>query len=383
MTPTPTHGIARLDSRRVRTAQLDVTYEAWGPRDGDPVVLLHGFPYDPRCFDGVAPPLAEAGFQVIVPYLRGYGPTRFLSPNTMRSGQQAALACDLIGLLDALSIPRAALMGFDWGGRAACVAAALWPERVSSLVTGTGYNIQDIAGSAKPLPPEIELRLWYQYYFHTPRGRDGLTANRGELAKLLWRLWSPSWSFDDATFARTAASFDNSDFVDVVIHSYRHRFAYAPGDPAHEDIERALAAKPPITVPTIALWGADDGVAAPQAVDRDRNQFQGRYERRVLPGVGHKTASVVMAQAFGVPAFPVDTHIHRLAQRWKLTNGKNVEQTEADLKKRFPREHWNALHLRIIFYGREHCTAHGCDGTVCEICRTVVPGRKRAVATKK
>ncbi|MCG5243685.1 alpha/beta fold hydrolase [Azospirillum doebereinerae] len=278
---------APFQVRRIRTPLLDMAYEEHGPSGGDPVVLLHGFPYDPRCFDEVAPPLAAAGNRVIVPYLRGYGPTRILSPKTMRSGQQAAIARDLVDLLDALGIACAALMGFDWGGRAACIVAALWPARVRCLVSGGGYLIQDIAGSAAPQPPEAEHRLWYQYYFHTPRGREGLAANRKELGTLLWRLWSPSWRFDDATYDRTAASFDNPDFVDVVVHSYRHRFGYAPGDPALEAIERALAVQPPIEAPTLSLLGSDDGVSPPPKLDKDKLRFLGRYERRVLPGTGH------------------------------------------------------------------------------------------------
>jgi pimeloyl-ACP methyl ester carboxylesterase len=273
--------------RRIRTAALDLAYEEHGPSLGDPVVLLHGFPYDPRSFDDMAPALAARGYRVIVPYLRGYGPTRFLSAQIMRSGQQAALARDLVELMDALSIPRAALMGYDWGGRAACIVAALWPERVRALVTGNGYNIQDIAAAVAPAEPQVEHRLWYQYYFHTARGREGLTTNRRELCKLLWRLWSPSWRFDEGTYQRSAASFDNPDFVDVVIHSYRHRFGYAAGDPALDEIERALASQPAIAAPTIALWGADDGVGPPADNDKDRRRFSGRYARRVLPGIGH------------------------------------------------------------------------------------------------
>jgi pimeloyl-ACP methyl ester carboxylesterase len=273
--------------RHVRTSMLDVAYEEHGPPDGGTIVLLHGFPYDPRCYDAVWPALVVEGHRVIVPYLRGYGPTQFVAPAILRSGQQAALGRDLLELLDALSIATAALAGYDWGGRAACIVAALWPERVRCLVSGSGYNIQDIAGSVAPQAPEAEHRLWYQYYFHTPRGRAGLMANRLELGRLLWRLWSPSWQFDDATYARTASSFDNADFVDVVVHSYRHRFAYAPGDPALEEIERELAKRPPIRVPTISLWGADDGVRTPPVVDEDASRFSGRYERRVLRGVGH------------------------------------------------------------------------------------------------
>ena len=227
--------------KRVRTPVLEITYEESGPADGEPVLLMHGFPYDPRAYDDVVPPLVAAGCRVIVPYLRGYGPTRFLAADTPRSGQQAALGKDLLDLLDALGIERAALAGYDWGGRAACIVAALWPQRTRCLVSGGGYNIQNIAASAKPLPPEQEYRFWYQYYFHTERGRAGLTQNRREFCRLLWRLWSPNLRFDDATYARTAASFDNSDFVDVVIQSYRHRYGYAPGDPALEPIEQQLA----------------------------------------------------------------------------------------------------------------------------------------------
>ncbi len=279
MQPTP--------PRRIRAGALDVAFEQSGPDDGAPVVLLHGFPYDVRAFDAVAPQLAAAGWRVIAPYLRGYGPTRFLSDATPRSGQQAALAADLMALLDALGIGQAVLAGYDWGGRAACIVAALWPERVSGLVSCGGYNIQDIAASAQPAAPEQEHRFWYQYYLHGARGRAGLEANRREFARLLWRLWSPGWSFDDATFERTAASFDNPDFVDVVVQSYRHRYGYAPGDPALEPIERHLAAQPAIAVPTIVLEGGDDGVGPPEEPDRDAGRFSGPYRREVVPGVGH------------------------------------------------------------------------------------------------
>ncbi len=273
--------------RYVRTSSLAIAFEEHGPAEGPAAILLHGFPYDPRCFDAVAPPLAALGYRVIVPYLRGFGHTRFLSPDGFRSGQQAALGHDLLDLLDALAIPRAALVGYDWGGRAACIVAALWPARAACLVTGAGYNIQDIAGSAAPQAPEREHRLWYQYYFHAVRGRDGLAANRRELARLLWRLWSPNWHFEDGVFASTAASFDNPDFVDVVIHSYRHRFGYVPGDPALEETERALALQPRISIPTISLCGGDNGVSPTESVDRDAAHFAGSYERRVLPGIGH------------------------------------------------------------------------------------------------
>jgi len=271
----------------VRTSMLDVAYEAHGPTDGTPVILLHGFPYDPRGYDDIAPVLAARGCRVLVPYLRGYGPTRFINAQVMRSGQQAALAKDLLDFMDALSIPQATLAGYDWGGRAACIVAALWPQRVRGLVTGDGYNIQDIAKSLKPRAPETEHRLWYQFYFHTQRGVDGLTANRRELCELLWSLWSPSWAEGPSLYGQTAPSFDNPDFVEVVIHSYRHRFMYAPGEPALEAIEQALAQQPPISVPSISLCGADDGVGPPPQEDDDVEHFSGVYRRQVLPGVGH------------------------------------------------------------------------------------------------
>ncbi|HET8997448.1 MAG TPA: alpha/beta hydrolase [Acetobacteraceae bacterium] len=271
----------------VRTPTLEIAYEASGPEDGTPLILLHGFPDDPRAYDGVAPPLAAGGCRVLVPYLRGYGPTRFCDPATPRSGQQAALGADLRDFMDALGIQRALLAGYDWGGRAACVVAALWPERVRGLVSVTGYNIQDIAAAARPAAAEQELRYWYQWYFHTERGRAGLVQNRREICRLLWRLWSPEWQFDDATFAATAASFDNPDFVDVVIQSYRHRYGNAPGDPALEDIERRLAALPPITVPAVALHGEADGVGPVEQSASHGRHFTGPYERRIIPHAGH------------------------------------------------------------------------------------------------
>jgi pimeloyl-ACP methyl ester carboxylesterase len=270
-----------------RTPVLDVAYEEAGPPDGPAVVLLHGFPYAPRAYDAVVPILAAAGRRCVVPYLRGYGPTRFRSADTPRSGEQAALGQDLLHLLDALWIPRAVLAGYDWGGRAACVVAALWPERCAGLVSCTGYNIQDIAAAARPLDPEQEHRFWYQYYFHTERGRAGLEADRRGIARLLWRLWSPDWAFGEATFAESARAFDNPDFVEVVIHSYRHRYGYAPGDPALAAIEARLAARPRIGVPTIAPHGASDGVGPLASSDRHARHFSGPYERRVIPLAGH------------------------------------------------------------------------------------------------
>jgi pimeloyl-ACP methyl ester carboxylesterase len=269
--------------RHVRTPTLEIAYEETGA--GAPVILLHGFPYAPRAFDNMVPLLT--GCRVIVPYLRGYGPTRFLSKSTMRSGEQAALGNDLKELMDALQIERAVLCGYDWGGRAACIVAALWPERVAGLVTGGGYNMHDVAGSAKPASAEQEHRYWYQYYFHTERGRAGLTENRRGIARLLWTLWSPNWRFDDATFERSAASFDNPDFVAVVIQSYRHRYGYAAGDPALMGIEAELARQPKISVPTINLHGGHDGVGPAPEQDNQAKNFTGPYSRRLLPRIGH------------------------------------------------------------------------------------------------
>jgi pimeloyl-ACP methyl ester carboxylesterase len=266
---------------------LEVAYLDEGPRTGPPVVLLHGFPYDVHACRVAGERLVGAGCRVITPYLRGFGATRFLDPRTPRSGQQAALAFDLLALLDALAIPSAVLAGYDWGGRAACILAALHPERVRGLVTGNGYNLQNIAAAAHPQSPENEQRLWYQYYLHGARGAAGLAQNRQGFCKLLWQLWSPHWQFDDATFERSAAAFDNPDFIDVVVHSYRHRFGLVAGDPVLDDWERALAAQPRIGVPTIAIDGADDGVTTFGGSAQHQNHFTGPYQHRVLPLVGH------------------------------------------------------------------------------------------------
>jgi pimeloyl-ACP methyl ester carboxylesterase len=266
---------------------LSVAYAEQGRPDGWPVVLLHGFPYDIHAYDAAAAQLAAAGARVIVPYLRGYGPTRFLSAGTLRSGEQAALGADLLALLDALKIETAFLAGYDWGGRAACVVAALWPERVRGLVSVNGYNILDTARSGAPDMPENEHRLWYQYYFHSERGRAGLAKDRRSFCRLLWRLWSPLWGFDDATYERTAAAFDNPDFVDVVIHSYRHRFALVEGDASLTAIERQLAARPAITVPAITLDGTADGVARIGERARSQSRFTGRHEHLLVENAGH------------------------------------------------------------------------------------------------
>lgn len=271
----------------IRAGSLEIAYEQHGPPDAPATVLLHGFPDDIHAWDAVAPALAAAGRRVIVPYLRGYGPTRFLSPHTPRSGEQAALGRDLLALLDALHLPDAALAGYDWGGRAACVVAALWPRRVRALVTVGGYNIQDIAAAPEPAAPDSEQRLWYQWYFHTERGRRALERDRAGFCRLLWRLWSPNLHLTDAGFARTAASWDNPDFVPVVIQSYRHRHQAAPGDPALADTEAALARQPPIAVPTVSLDGETDGVRPPPRQDPHRHRFTGPYRREIVPLAGH------------------------------------------------------------------------------------------------
>ena len=280
-------GQAGAMERTVQTPVLNIGYEESGTASGFPIVLLHGFPDDVHAYDEVAPPLANAGYRVLVPYLRGYGPTRFLSAATPRSGEQAALGHDLAQFMDALGINRAALAGYDWGGRAACIVAALWPRRVRCLVSGNGYNLQNIALSGEPASAAQEHRLWYQYYFHSERGRAGLTRNRRDICRLLWTLWSPEWKFDEGTFEKTAVSFDNPDFVDVVIQSYRHRYGYAPGDPALMSIEAELARQPRITVPTVNLHGQDSGISPVSDKDGQARFFTGRYERRLLPGIGH------------------------------------------------------------------------------------------------
>ncbi|MEM5399852.1 alpha/beta hydrolase [Paraburkholderia unamae] len=284
----------------IETELLDIAYDEQGDANGWPVVLLHGFPYDIRAYDEVTPRLVSEGARVIVPYLRGYGPTRFLSPTTLRSGQQAALGADLLALLDALAIDRAILGGYDWGGRAACIVAALYPSRARGLVSVNGYNIQDIAAAAQPADPEKEHRMWYQYYLHGERGRAGLTEKRRAFCRLLWSLWSPTWHFDDDLYARTAASFDNPDFVDVVVHSYRHRFGLVEGDPRFDDIEHRLAATPPITVPTITLDGDADGVQPPGTRETSSKRFSGRHENRIVPNAGHnlpQEAPAIFAKA--------------------------------------------------------------------------------------
>ena len=273
--------------RQVETGLLSQAYVDLGPADGPPVILLHGWPYDSHAFAEVAPILAGRGHRVIVPWLRGYGATRFLSAGTMRNGQPAALARDIVALMDALRIERALLAGFDWGARTADIIAALWPERVTGLVAVSGYLIGSQAAGRQPLPPEAEYQWWYQYYFATERGRAGYERNRTGFNRLIWRLASPRWNFDDATYARTAASFDNPDHVAIVIHNYRWRLGLAEGESAYDEIEQRLAAAPTISVPAITMEGDANGAPHPPPADY-RARFAGPYEHRNLAGgIGH------------------------------------------------------------------------------------------------
>ena len=271
----------------VRTDLLDVGYVEVGPPGGEPVVLLHGFPYDVHSYVDVVPRLAGAGRRVLVPYLRGHGPTRFLDPATPRSGQQAALGADLVAFLDALRIDRAVLAGYDWGGRAACVVAALWPERCAGLVSVNGYLVQDLSAAARPLRPDLEAGFWYFFYFLTERGRAGLTANRREIARVIWTRNSPEWSFDEAQLDRAAEAFANPDYVDVVVHSYRHRLGYADGDPRYADLERRLTGLPPVTVPAVTLDGQADGNFPATDGSAGAPHFTGPRVHRQVPHAGH------------------------------------------------------------------------------------------------
>jgi pimeloyl-ACP methyl ester carboxylesterase len=273
--------------KSIQTPVLDVAYKESG--QGFPVILLHGFPDDALAFDDVAPPLVKAGYRVLVPYLRGYGPTRFRDAAAPRMAEQAAIGQDVADFADALRLPRFAVGGFDWGGRAAAIAAALFPERVRAAVLIGGYTIQDTVRPSQPGPPEAERATWYQWYFNTERGRRGLAANRRPLCKLLWQTWSPSWHFTDETYNRTAISFDNPGFVDVVIHSYRHRHGNAPGEPRFLEVEKRLAERPQIKAPTITLYGADDGIGRPAAEPSpaERAVLPSLVAHRVIPGAGH------------------------------------------------------------------------------------------------
>jgi pimeloyl-ACP methyl ester carboxylesterase len=273
--------------KQINAGALNVGYAETGPATGAPVILLHGWPYDIHSYVDVSPLLAEAGYRVILPYLRGYGTTRFLSGDTMRNGQQSAVAMDLINLMDTLKIEKATIGGFDWGARTANIVAALWPGRCKAMVSVSGYLIGSQDAGKAPLPPQAELQWWYQYYFATERGREGYTKFRHDFSKLIWQLASPKWSFDDATFDRSAASFDNADHVAVVIHNYRWRLGLVSGEPAYDDLEKRLAEFPPITVPTITMEGDANGAPHPEP-DAYARKFTGKYEHRtVTGGIGH------------------------------------------------------------------------------------------------
>jgi pimeloyl-ACP methyl ester carboxylesterase len=273
--------------KQVYAGVLDVAYAEAGPTRGEPVILLHGWPYDIYSFEEVTPILVDKGFRVIAPYLRGYGTTRFLSADTMRSGEPAATASDLLEMMDALHIRSAILAGFDWGARTGDIVAALWPERVKGLVSVSGYLIGNQVSGKQPLPPAAEFQWWYQFYFATERGRLGYEKNRHDFNKLIWKLASPRWSFDDATYDRSSTAFDNPDHVAVVIHNYRWRLGLVDGDPRYAEVERRLEPLPPITVPTITMEGDANGAPhlPPEAY---RAKFSGKYEHRIITGgVGH------------------------------------------------------------------------------------------------
>jgi pimeloyl-ACP methyl ester carboxylesterase len=273
--------------KQINAGVLNVGYAEAGPADGPPVILLHGWPYDIHSFVDVAPLLASAGYRVIVPYLRGYGTSRFLSSDTPRNGQQSVFAVDAIALMDALKVQKATIGGFDWGARTANIIAALWPERCNGLVSVSGYLIGSQEAGKMPLPPKAELEWWYQYYFATERGRTGYDKYRHDFSKLIWQLASPKWAFDDATFDRTAASFDNPDHVSIVIHNYRWRLGLAQGEPKYDDLEKRLAAGPVITVPTITLEGDANGAPHPDPGSYAK-KFSGKYAHRLITGgIGH------------------------------------------------------------------------------------------------
>ena len=281
--PAPTHQLGPV--RQIAAGDLDIGYADAGPPDGHPVILLHGWPYDIHAYADVSALLATQGFRVIVPYLRGFGTTRFRSAATPRNGQQAALAHDLVDLMDALDISEAILGGYDWGGRTANNVAALWPNRCAGLVAVGGYLTVDLAANLEPLAPQAEYGWWYQYYFATPRGERGYRRNTVDFNRLIWRNASPLWRFDDATYDLSAAAFDNPDHADIVVHDYRWRLSLAPGEARYDDDERRLAARPPVTVPTITLGSDFDGRAKDGAAYR--SLYTGWHEHRVLDGIGH------------------------------------------------------------------------------------------------
>ncbi|WP_151483161.1 alpha/beta fold hydrolase [Streptomyces albicerus] len=295
--------------RHTRTDVLDIAYHDVGPAHGTPVILLHGWPFSPvGSYAEVAPVLARRGYRCYIPYLRGHGETRFLREDTLRSGEQAALGADLIAFMDAVRLPRALFAGYDWGGRAGDVAAALWPQRCTGVVSVNGYLIQNLAVAQEPLPPAIEEGTWYFFYFLTERGRKGLQRNREDLARVVWHRNSPEWQFTEAEFAQAAELWTNPDYVDVVIHSYRHRLAAAPGDPRYADLEKRLLAQPKITVPAVTLDGQADGVIPPTDGSGYAAHFSGPWKHHVVPAAGHNlpqerpdafTAAILEVDAMG------------------------------------------------------------------------------------
>lgn len=293
--------------KQINAGVLNVGYAEAGPSNGTVVILLHGWPYDIHSFADVAPLLASAGYRVIVPHLRGHGTTRFLSEETMRNGQQAAVALDIIALMDALKIKKAILAGYDWGARTADIIAALWPERCKALVSVNGYIINNLERNKLPLPAKAEWGWWYQYYFATERGRAGLEANRKDLAKLIWKFNSPKWDFDEATFERTAASFDNPDYVAIVIHNYRWRLSLADGEPQYDALEAKLAAGPVIGVPTVTLDGDADGVAPATDGTGYAKKFSGKRNHRIIKGTGHNLPQEA-PQAFADAVIEADSY---------------------------------------------------------------------------
>ena len=293
--------------KQIDAGVLNVGYAEAGPADGRVVILLHGWPYDIYSYVDVAPLLASAGYRVIIPYLRGYGTTRFLASETVRNGQQSVIAVDIIALMDALKIEKATIGGYDWGARTANIIAALWPERCKAMVSVSGYLIGSVAANKMPLPPKAELQWWYQYYFATERGRAGYEQYRHDFAKLIWQIASPKWDFDDATFDRSAAAFDNPDHVSIVIHNYRWRLGLAEGEPKYDDLEKRLAEGPVITVPTITLEGDANGAPHPDPSSYAK-KFSGKYAHRIITGgVGHNLPQEA-PQAFAEAVVEVDRY---------------------------------------------------------------------------
>ena len=303
----PGTNVSFASLKQIDAGLLSVGYADAGPSDGPPVVLLHGWPYDIYSYVDVTPALASAGYRVIVPYLRGYGTTRFLSSETFRNGQPSALAADVIDLMDALKIGKAIVAGFDWGARSADIVAALWPQRCKALVSVSGYLIGSQALGKVPLPPKAELQWWYQYYFATERGRAGYDKYRHDFAKLIWQIASPKWNFDDATFDRSAAALENSDHVSIVIHNYRWRLGLAEGEPRYDELEKRLAEGPLIPVPTITLEGDANGAPHPEPTVYAR-KFSGKYSHRTIGGgIGHNLPQEA-PQAFAEAIVEVDSY---------------------------------------------------------------------------